>query len=76
MVAIIAGILQGSGSICAAVGQLAVPNLQTRYGWAAAFYFMMAVTAVGVLALLPEFIRNVKNLLQRRTKRKGYMSID
>jgi sugar phosphate permease len=60
----VTGIINGSGSVTAALGQLAIPYLVTmgeanlvgfRYVW----YFLIACTAVGTLLLSPKVFREL-----------------
>ena len=51
-VASITGIVDGSGSAGAAIGQLVIAYLQTTLGWSAAFRAMALVVALSALPLI------------------------
>ncbi|OUC44384.1 putative transporter, major facilitator family protein [Trichinella nativa] len=48
----VTGIVDGTGSVGAAIGQLAIPHLQANLGWNSVFYLFICMTAVTVLCLL------------------------
>lgn len=50
------GIVNGTGALGAACGQVLIGYLQT-YSWSLVFYYMMLVSSVSVLVLLPEAYR-------------------
>ncbi|KAK7100432.1 hypothetical protein V1264_023392 [Littorina saxatilis] len=62
----VAGIIEGTGTLGAALGQVAVPYLNTGYGWRSVFYFMMAAVSVTVLNIMPIVVAEVKEVLQKR----------
>ena len=65
----VTGIVDGSGSLGAAVGQVAVPYLQVGFGWRSVFYFFMAAVLVTIVCILPMLVGEVKLLVRDRWKR-------
>eukprot|EP01084_Bolivina_argentea_P024114 44994_1 len=55
----VTGIINGSGSITAALGLQAVVPLQTRFGWPAVWYFLIAATLFGCLLMLPKVFKEL-----------------
>jgi sugar phosphate permease len=49
----ITGIINGSGSITAAIGLLVVGPMTKVYGWSSVWYFMMLLTFTGTMLLMP-----------------------
>ncbi|KRZ54254.1 Sugar phosphate exchanger 3 [Trichinella nativa] len=58
----VTGIVDGTGSVGAAIGQLAIPHLQANLGWNSVFYLFICMTAVTVLCLLQLCIKECLNL--------------
>ncbi len=56
----ITGIINGSGSITAALGLLVVGPMTKKFGWSSVWYFMMALTITGTSLLLPKIIKEIK----------------
>ncbi|XP_022105340.1 sugar phosphate exchanger 3-like isoform X2 [Acanthaster planci] len=65
--ATVTGIIDGTGTMGAAVGQVIVPVLQMHYGWPSVFYFLAATAILGTIFILPVFVREVK-MLDRQSK--------
>ena len=55
----VVGIIDGSGGIGAGVGQIIIGILQ-KISWNSVFYFVFAVNACAVLAMIPLVVRAVK----------------
>ena len=53
----ITGIINGSGSITAALGLLVVGPMTKVYGWSSVWYFMMGLTVCGTALLMPKVIK-------------------
>ncbi|XP_078340053.1 sugar phosphate exchanger 3-like isoform X2 [Crassostrea virginica] len=69
--ATVTGIVDGTGSVGAAIGQILVPVIQDGLGWKSVFYLFMLMTLLTALCILPLFIREVKDLCkQSRMKAK------
>jgi len=52
-VSIVAGIIDGTGSVGAAVGQVVIPIIETKIGWSPVFYMFMAMSALSAVCLIP-----------------------
>lgn len=50
----VTGLIQGTGSIIAAIGLLAIGPLQDNYGWGAVWLCLIGCTTAGVLLLSPK----------------------
>ncbi|XP_060562430.1 sugar phosphate exchanger 3-like [Ruditapes philippinarum] len=57
--ATVTGIVDGTGSVGAALGQILVPLLQERIGWHSVFYLFIAMTISTIFCIIPMFIREV-----------------
>ncbi|NP_001348548.1 sugar phosphate exchanger 3 isoform b [Mus musculus] len=64
--ATVTGIVDGTGSIGAAVGQYLVSLIQDNLGWMWVFYFFILMTSCTILFILPLIVREVFSLVQRR----------
>ncbi|KAJ8302338.1 hypothetical protein KUTeg_021325 [Tegillarca granosa] len=64
----VTGIVDGTGSVGAAIGQILVPVLQTNLGWQSVFILFMIMTAVTALCILPMFIREMIDLCAQRRR--------
>lgn len=61
--ATVTGIVDGTGSVGAAVGQLLVTEINTHSGWKPVFYFFMVMTFMSFICLLvPIVIRRIRAL--------------
>ncbi|KAB1276702.1 Sugar phosphate exchanger 3 [Camelus dromedarius] len=67
--ATVTGIVDGTGSIGAAVGQYLVSLIQDNLGWIWVFYFFILMTSCTVLFISPLIVREIGSLLQRRQAR-------
>ena len=59
-VAIVTGIIDGTGSVGAAVGQIAIPEIENNFGWSKVFYMFMAAALVSACALVPVVYRELR----------------
>ena len=59
-VAIVTGIIDGTGSVGAAVGQIAIPEIENNFGWSKVFYMFMAAGLISAVALIPVVYREIK----------------
>ncbi|EHB04426.1 Sugar phosphate exchanger 3 [Heterocephalus glaber] len=62
----VTGIVDGTGSIGAAVGQYLVSLIQDNLGWIWVFYFFILMTSCTILFISPLIAREVASLVQRR----------
>lgn len=60
--ATVAGIVDGTGSVGAALGQILVPLIQNEYSWVFVFYFFIALCVATNLCILPLFFREMREL--------------
>lgn len=58
----VTGIVDGTGSFGAALGQIAVPYLQTGLGWDSVFYLFMICMFMTAVCLTPLFIKEVQSI--------------
>ncbi|XP_030885695.1 sugar phosphate exchanger 3 isoform X4 [Leptonychotes weddellii] len=64
--ATVTGIVDGTGSIGAAVGQYLVSLIQDNLGWMWVFYFFILMTSCTILFISPLIVRETCYLMQRR----------
>ncbi|XP_069927513.1 sugar phosphate exchanger 3 isoform X4 [Oryctolagus cuniculus] len=64
--ATVTGIVDGTGSVGAAVGQYLVSLIQDNLGWMWVFYFFILMTSCTVVFISPLIVREVASLVQRR----------
>uniref|UniRef100_A0A7S3JXP8 Major facilitator superfamily (MFS) profile domain-containing protein n=1 Tax=Aureoumbra lagunensis TaxID=44058 RepID=A0A7S3JXP8_9STRA len=50
----VVGLINGSGSFVAALGQIAVPYITDALGWPALWYFMLIATIISCILMLPK----------------------
>nr|XP_030709857.1 sugar phosphate exchanger 3 isoform X4 [Globicephala melas] len=67
--ATVTGIVDGTGSIGAAVGQYLVSLIQDNLGWMWVFYFFILMTSCTILFISPLIVREICYLMQRREAR-------
>ncbi|KAF4787560.1 Sugar phosphate exchanger 3 [Turdus rufiventris] len=67
--ATVTGIVDGTGSIGAAVGQYLVSLIQENLGWMWVFYFFILMTSSTILFISPLIVREVRMLLHERRLR-------
>ncbi|MBV94940.1 Sugar phosphate exchanger 3, partial [Eschrichtius robustus] len=67
--ATVTGIVDGTGSIGAAVGQYLVSLIQDNLGWMWVFYFFILMTSCTILFISPLIVREMCYLMQRRQTR-------
>ncbi|XP_025054703.1 sugar phosphate exchanger 3 isoform X1 [Alligator sinensis] len=68
--ATVTGIVDGTGSIGAAVGQYLVSLIQENLGWMWVFYFFILMISSTVLFISPLVVREIRLLLQERRLRR------
>ncbi|KAM7120217.1 sugar phosphate exchanger 3 isoform 3-T4 [Molossus nigricans] len=67
--ATVTGIVDGTGSIGAAVGQYLVSLIQDNLGWMWVFYFFILMTSCTILFISPLIVRETCSLMRRRQAR-------
>ncbi|XP_048257345.1 sugar phosphate exchanger 3-like isoform X1 [Haliotis rufescens] len=60
--ATVTGIIDGTGSVGAAIGQILVPVIQRALGWRAVFYLFMICTFLTGVCIFPLFVRELKDI--------------
>ena len=60
-VATVTGIIDGTGSVGAAVGQIAIPVMEENLGWDSVFYMFMVMSGLSGLALVRVVYKEVKS---------------
>ncbi|XP_030788706.1 sugar phosphate exchanger 3 isoform X5 [Rhinopithecus roxellana] len=64
--ATVTGIVDGSGSIGAAVGQYLVSLIRDKLGWMWVFYFFILMTSCTIVFISPLIVREIFSLVRRR----------
>ncbi|CAK8684253.1 unnamed protein product [Clavelina lepadiformis] len=59
--ATVTGIIDGTGSVGAGIGQYLVAVIQRRFGWKSVFYFFMSAVVVTLVCLLPLLVQSFKS---------------
>ncbi|BFZ08280.1 hypothetical protein BsWGS_11319 [Bradybaena similaris] len=67
----VTGVIDGTGSLGAALGQIAVPCLQTSFDWHAVFYLFMICMFLTAVCLFPLFIKEIRSMKCSRCRRSG-----
>uniref|UniRef100_A0A914CRM4 Major facilitator superfamily (MFS) profile domain-containing protein n=1 Tax=Acrobeloides nanus TaxID=290746 RepID=A0A914CRM4_9BILA len=60
----VSGLINGVGSAGAAIGQLLVPLIQSRFGWSNVFYMFIIMNALSIICLAKRFYHDVQDLLK------------
>ena len=60
-VSLVTGIIDGTGSVGAAVGQVTIPFLELNYGWGSVFLMFMIMCSISAVSLLPVVVRELRN---------------
>ncbi|KFM60302.1 Sugar phosphate exchanger 3, partial [Stegodyphus mimosarum] len=61
----VTGIIDGTGSVGAAIGQVLVPVVMKRFGWKSVFYLFIIMTILTLLCVIKIVIRDTVDLLRR-----------
>jgi len=69
--ATIAGIVDGSGSLGAAIGQISVALIARSFGWNAVFYGFIGALSLSGLCMLHLFVKDARGLMSRCKKSEG-----
>uniref|UniRef100_A0A0L8FGW4 Sugar phosphate exchanger 3 n=1 Tax=Octopus bimaculoides TaxID=37653 RepID=A0A0L8FGW4_OCTBM len=77
--ATVTGIIDGTGSLGAAIGQVTLPYIETTYNWECVFYMFVIMTVLTIVCLMPMFVRDARETLpccKRRNNPDAEVSID
>ncbi|CAI9740252.1 sugar phosphate exchanger 3-like isoform X1 [Octopus vulgaris] len=77
--ATVTGIIDGTGSLGAAIGQVTLPYIETAYNWEWVFYMFVIMTVLTIACLMPMFIRDARETLpccKRRNNTDAEVSVD
>ena len=61
----VTGIIDGTGSLGAAIGQVAVPHMQVQFGWRVVFYLFMASTFLTAVCISRIFVMEVRDIFRK-----------
>lgn len=64
--ATVTGIIDGTGSAGAAIGQYIVGVIDKHLGWHYVFYFLIVMTGLSLICIIPMNIKDLKNFQDRR----------
>uniref|UniRef100_A0A3B5M5U4 Sugar phosphate exchanger 3 n=1 Tax=Xiphophorus couchianus TaxID=32473 RepID=A0A3B5M5U4_9TELE len=64
--ATVTGIVDGTGSIGAAVGQYLVSLIESRLGWMSVFYFFIVMTGGSIVFIAPLLVRELRDMWRDR----------
>ncbi|CAC5372292.1 SLC37A3 [Mytilus coruscus] len=65
--ATVTGIVDGTGSTGAAIGQVLVPVIQEKFGWKSVFVVFMIMIALTIACIFPMFIKECKGAIANYT---------
>lgn len=72
VLATVTGIVDGTGSTGAAIGQILVPVIQDNFNWHYVFYFFIVLCVLTIVCIVPLFIRECRELYQAARRRNNY----
>ncbi|GMS79923.1 hypothetical protein PENTCL1PPCAC_2098, partial [Pristionchus entomophagus] len=61
----VSGLIDGSGSVGSALGQLLIPVVQLKFGWQAVFYLFIILNGLACLCILNRAILDIKAMRRR-----------
>ena len=70
--ATVTGIIDGTGSVGAAIGQYVIPHINKAFGWHAVFYFLIVMTFFSVVCLLPILFEDLFVVKSGRNRSHSY----
>ncbi|XP_066936786.1 sugar phosphate exchanger 3-like [Clytia hemisphaerica] len=73
--ATVTGIVDGTGSVGAAIGQYLVGVINKKAGWQYVFYFLIVMTGLSIVCIIPMLINELKYLFRRRPDPRRYSPI-
>ena len=65
----VTGIVEGTGSVGAAIGQRYVAIIQREFGWKYVFYTLIITTGMSIALILPILIKEVRKIVKTYLKR-------
>jgi OPA family glycerol-3-phosphate transporter-like MFS transporter 3 len=68
----VTGIIDGTGSLGAALGQVAVPNLQVKFGWHMVFYLFMVSMFLTTVCIIKIFFTEMRDLCRQKVCGSGH----
>ena len=69
----VTGIIDGTGSVGAAIGQYLVAVINKKAGWQYVFYFLIGMTALSLVCIIPMLVNEIKYLFNKRPNpSRGY----
>ena len=74
----VVGLINGSGSFVACLGQMAVPMITDTFGWSALWYFMLCSTIISCLLMIPKIKQELsgeEDVPAAAPKASGYATI-
>nr|XP_054750364.1 sugar phosphate exchanger 3-like [Lytechinus pictus] len=63
----VTGIIDGTGTLGAAIGQIVIPTLKIKYGWESVFAFLVLMIGSSVVFISPIFVREIRSKCQSRS---------
>ncbi|XP_030829394.1 sugar phosphate exchanger 3 [Strongylocentrotus purpuratus] len=63
----VTGIIDGTGTFGAAIGQVVIPMLKINYGWGSVFAFFVVMIGSAVFFISPIFIKEMRSKCQSRS---------
>jgi len=73
--ATVTGIVDGTGSVGAAIGQYLVAVINKKAGWQYVFYFLIVMTGLSIVCILPMLWNEMKYLCGRRPDTRKYSPV-
>lgn len=64
----VTGIVEGTGSVGAAIGQRYVAIIQREYGWPFVFYTLIITTGMSIALILPILIKEIRKMIKSWTR--------
>lgn len=71
-----AGIIDGTGSLGAAVGQYAVASISAHGSWAAVFAMLVSLDLAAACCIAPMFVRECADLWRQHASRRARQGMD
>ncbi|XP_015916554.1 sugar phosphate exchanger 3 isoform X2 [Parasteatoda tepidariorum] len=68
----VTGIIDGTGSFGAAIGQVLVPVIMHKFGWKSVFYVFMIMTILTLVCIIKIVYRDTVDLIKRMLSRRRY----
>ncbi|KHJ82941.1 hypothetical protein OESDEN_17364 [Oesophagostomum dentatum] len=66
--ATVSGLLDGTGSVGSAIGQLFVPLLQNAFGWQSVFMLFMALNLCAIFCIMKRCILDLRSFLSKSSE--------